>query len=79
MNLFRKKKSRRQRMLERAVPAAKRAGATALGVTGTAVAVTAALTVETDERSWVSRGAHKLIGALDAYVAISTDLSPPAV
>ena len=42
MNLFRKKKSRRQRMLERAVPAAKRAGATALGVTGTAIAVTAA-------------------------------------
>lgn len=34
----------------------------------TAVAVTAALTVETaDERSWVSRGAHKLIGALDAF------------
>ncbi|ULE32538.1 TlyA family RNA methyltransferase [Mycobacterium sp. IDR2000157661] len=34
----------------------------------TAVAVTAALTVEgADERSWVSRGAHKLIGALDAF------------
>jgi 23S rRNA (cytidine1920-2'-O)/16S rRNA (cytidine1409-2'-O)-methyltransferase len=33
----------------------------------TAVAVSAALTVEgTGERSWVSRGAHKLIGALDA-------------
>jgi len=35
---------------------------------GTAVAVTAALTVATDgERGWVSRGAHKLIGALDAF------------
>ena len=35
---------------------------------GTAVAVTAALTVAADgERSWVSRGAHKLIGALDAF------------
>ena len=34
----------------------------------TAVAVTAALTVEAgDEKSWVSRGAHKLIGALDAF------------
>lgn len=34
----------------------------------TAVAVTAALTVATDgERSWVSRGAHKLIGALDIF------------
>nr|WP_090342759.1 TlyA family RNA methyltransferase [Mycolicibacterium malmesburyense]CRL73345.1 hemolysin A [Mycolicibacterium malmesburyense] len=34
----------------------------------TAVAVTANLTVEgTDERTWVSRGAHKLIGALDAF------------
>lgn len=34
----------------------------------TAVAVTAALTVDTDdERTWVSRGAHKLIGALDAF------------
>lgn len=34
----------------------------------TAVAVTAALTVDIDdERSWVSRGAHKLIGALDAF------------
>lgn len=34
----------------------------------TAVAVTAALTVAGDEeRSWVSRGAHKLIGALDAF------------
>jgi 23S rRNA (cytidine1920-2'-O)/16S rRNA (cytidine1409-2'-O)-methyltransferase len=35
---------------------------------GTAVAVTAALTVADDgERSWVSRGAHKLIGALDVF------------
>ncbi len=34
----------------------------------TAIAVTAALTVEGDDgRSWVSRGAHKLIGALDAF------------
>ena len=34
----------------------------------TAIAVTAALTVEgDDERNWVSRGAHKLIGALDAF------------
>ncbi|WP_038855847.1 S4 domain-containing protein, partial [Mycobacterium avium] len=34
---------------------------------GTAVAVTAALTVAADgERGWVSRGAHKLLGALDA-------------
>lgn len=34
----------------------------------TAVAATAALTVITDgERGWVSRGAHKLIGALDAF------------
>lgn len=34
----------------------------------TAVAVTANLTVEgADERAWVSRGAHKLIGALDAF------------
>jgi 23S rRNA (cytidine1920-2'-O)/16S rRNA (cytidine1409-2'-O)-methyltransferase len=34
----------------------------------TAMAVSAALTVEgADERSWVSRGAHKLIGALDAF------------
>lgn len=34
----------------------------------TAVSVDANLTViETDERSWVSRGAHKLIGALDAF------------
>ena len=35
---------------------------------GTAVAVTAALTVTGEgERGWVSRGAHKLIGALDAF------------
>src|ERR1700753_174076 len=35
---------------------------------GTAVALTAALTVADDgERSWVSRGAHKLIGALDVF------------
>ena len=35
---------------------------------GTAVAVTAALKVVGDtERGWVSRGAHKLIGALDAF------------
>jgi 23S rRNA (cytidine1920-2'-O)/16S rRNA (cytidine1409-2'-O)-methyltransferase len=34
----------------------------------TAVAVTANLTVEaSEERTWVSRGAHKLIGALDAF------------
>jgi 23S rRNA (cytidine1920-2'-O)/16S rRNA (cytidine1409-2'-O)-methyltransferase len=34
----------------------------------TAIAVTASLTVEgDDERTWVSRGAHKLIGALDAF------------
>jgi len=33
----------------------------------TAVAVTAALRVEGDEKTWVSRGAHKLIGALDAF------------
>jgi 23S rRNA (cytidine1920-2'-O)/16S rRNA (cytidine1409-2'-O)-methyltransferase len=33
----------------------------------TAVAVTAALTVADGERGWVSRGAHKLIGALDAF------------
>ena len=34
----------------------------------TAVAVTAALAVEGPaERTWVSRGAHKLIGALDAF------------
>jgi 23S rRNA (cytidine1920-2'-O)/16S rRNA (cytidine1409-2'-O)-methyltransferase len=33
----------------------------------TAVAVTSQLTVAAGERSWVSRGAHKLIGALDAF------------
>lgn len=33
----------------------------------TAVSIEAKLTVATDERSWVSRGAHKLIGALDAF------------
>jgi 23S rRNA (cytidine1920-2'-O)/16S rRNA (cytidine1409-2'-O)-methyltransferase len=34
----------------------------------TAIAVSAALTVDKDdERAWVSRGAHKLIGALDAF------------
>jgi 23S rRNA (cytidine1920-2'-O)/16S rRNA (cytidine1409-2'-O)-methyltransferase len=34
----------------------------------TAIAVSAALTVEDgDERTWVSRGAHKLVGALDAF------------
>jgi 23S rRNA (cytidine1920-2'-O)/16S rRNA (cytidine1409-2'-O)-methyltransferase len=34
----------------------------------TAVAATAALTVDdAGQRSWVSRGAHKLIGALDAF------------
>src|SRR3954462_1041389 len=39
----------------------------------TAVAVTAALMVEGDDgRSWVSRGAHKLIGALDAF-GVSAD------
>ncbi|AKN17169.1 TlyA family RNA methyltransferase [Mycobacterium haemophilum] len=35
---------------------------------GTAVAITAALTVADEgERSWVSRGAHKLMGALDTF------------
>ena len=34
----------------------------------TAVAVTASIAVEgPEERTWVSRGAHKLIGALDAF------------
>ncbi|MGY4709148.1 TlyA family RNA methyltransferase [Mycolicibacterium sp. CBM1] len=34
----------------------------------TAVSITANLTVEAgDERTWVSRGAHKLIGALDTF------------
>ncbi|WP_343708225.1 TlyA family RNA methyltransferase [Mycobacterium sp.] len=34
---------------------------------GTAVALTAKLTVADGDRGWVSRGAHKLIGALDAF------------
>jgi len=39
----------------------------------TAIAVDARLTVaEADERTWVSRGAHKLIGALDAF-GVSVD------
>lgn len=39
----------------------------------TAIAVTAALTVAADgERTWVSRGAHKLIGALDAFGVSAT-------
>lgn len=33
----------------------------------TAVSMDAKLTVADDERTWVSRGAHKLIGALDAF------------
>lgn len=33
----------------------------------TAVAPGATLLVNSDERNWVSRGAHKLIGALDAF------------
>lgn len=33
----------------------------------TAVSVDAALTVAVAEKTWVSRGAHKLIGALDAF------------
>ena len=34
----------------------------------TAITVTANITIEaSDERGWVSRGAHKLIGALDAF------------
>lgn len=33
----------------------------------TAVAVSASLTVAGAQRGWVSRGAHKLIGALDAF------------
>ena len=33
----------------------------------TAVSLDAALTVAADEKTWVSRGAHKLIGALDAF------------
>lgn len=40
----------------------------------TAVAVTAHLTVDTQgERNWVSRGAHKLIGALDAFGISAAD------
>jgi len=40
----------------------------------TAIAVNAALTVDnSDERSWVSRGAHKLTGALDAFGLSVTD------
>jgi 23S rRNA (cytidine1920-2'-O)/16S rRNA (cytidine1409-2'-O)-methyltransferase len=40
----------------------------------TAVAVDASLTVAAgDERTWVSRGAHKLIGALDAFDIAVTD------
>lgn len=38
----------------------------------TAVAATAKLTVAGADRNWVSRGAHKLIGALDAF-AISIE------
>lgn len=33
----------------------------------TAVGIDARITVAADERTWVSRGAHKLIGALDAF------------
>jgi 23S rRNA (cytidine1920-2'-O)/16S rRNA (cytidine1409-2'-O)-methyltransferase len=33
----------------------------------TAVSMDAALTVDAGDRSWVSRGAHKLIGALNAF------------
>ena len=37
----------------------------------TAVTLTASLTVEGDgERTWVSRGAHKLMGALDAFAVV---------
>jgi 23S rRNA (cytidine1920-2'-O)/16S rRNA (cytidine1409-2'-O)-methyltransferase len=35
----------------------------------TAIPVTANLTVDSGERGWVSRGAHKLIGALDVFGA----------
>uniref|UniRef100_UPI00057835BD S4 domain-containing protein n=1 Tax=Mycobacterium avium TaxID=1764 RepID=UPI00057835BD len=47
---------------------------------GTAVAVTAALTVAADgERGWVSRGAHKLLGALDAFeIAVAGRPRPDA-
>lgn len=40
---------------------------------GTAVAITANLAVADGERGWVSRGAHKLIGALDAFEICVTD------
>jgi 23S rRNA (cytidine1920-2'-O)/16S rRNA (cytidine1409-2'-O)-methyltransferase len=41
----------------------------------TAVTVDTKLTVTgTDERTWVSRGAHKLIGALDAFGIAALDL-----
>jgi 23S rRNA (cytidine1920-2'-O)/16S rRNA (cytidine1409-2'-O)-methyltransferase len=33
----------------------------------TAIPITATLTVDAGERTWVSRGAHKLMGALDAF------------
>jgi 23S rRNA (cytidine1920-2'-O)/16S rRNA (cytidine1409-2'-O)-methyltransferase len=40
----------------------------------TAIAANATLTVTSaDERSWVSRGAHKLIGALDDFAISATD------
>jgi 23S rRNA (cytidine1920-2'-O)/16S rRNA (cytidine1409-2'-O)-methyltransferase len=40
----------------------------------TAITVNATLTVQgADERSWVSRGAHKLIGALDEFAISVTD------
>ncbi|HEY7053523.1 MAG TPA: TlyA family RNA methyltransferase [Mycobacterium sp.] len=39
----------------------------------TAVAPTARLAVDSVERSWVSRGAHKLTGALDAFRIDVTD------
>jgi 23S rRNA (cytidine1920-2'-O)/16S rRNA (cytidine1409-2'-O)-methyltransferase len=46
------------RVLVDGMPAAKPA---------TAIAVTANVIVEAGERTWVSRGAHKLIGALDTF------------
>src|SRR6185503_2329131 len=43
------------------------------GKPATAIALDANLTVAgADERSWVSRGAHKLMGALDAF-GVSVD------
>jgi 23S rRNA (cytidine1920-2'-O)/16S rRNA (cytidine1409-2'-O)-methyltransferase len=39
----------------------------------TGIALTASLKVEDGERSWVSRGAHKLMGALDAFGIEVTD------